>query len=448
LAASRIDYNKRKLKTENTLMTNFGVKNAFQLTNSIETKRINSLQKYGSESYFSSEINKSRMKNKENNPTYEYNNIINLDKLTKKFFIDNFIFNNSFLKKECMEFFNISSSTVNRYKKLFCINQSNIKHQNNKIEYRINNLFNNEFTVMDRNLINPLEIDLLSYDNKFGVEYNGVLWHSFGTTYPNNLKNLNNISQKRHFNKTNMVENKNFKLFQIFENEWSFNNFSNEIWINIINLALRKNKHTKINARDLSVSIIDQYQAEEFLDNNCFLKTSSFNKLFIGLTNKNSEIFIIMEFEQISNVWSLNKCVSKNNVIIRGGFSKLLNYFEKKYNPKELTVKADRRITSKNKNIFLDTGFILSNISEEECLYINLSEMIFRSKKYLQNIFYGEEIYSDFDNYITSKDYRIVYNSGYLNYKKQYETSNRSNNFEVTSITYKSPEILNEWDEI
>lgn len=28
------------------------------------------------------------------------------------------------------------------------------------------------------------------------------------------------------------------------------------------------------------------------------------------------------------------------------------------------------------------------------------------------------------------------------------ETSNRSNNFEVTSITYKSPEILNEWDEI
>jgi ribonucleotide reductase beta subunit family protein with ferritin-like domain len=28
------------------------------------------------------------------------------------------------------------------------------------------------------------------------------------------------------------------------------------------------------------------------------------------------------------------------------------------------------------------------------------------------------------------------------------ETSNRSNNFEVTSITYKSPEILNGWDEI
>ena len=30
----------------------------------------------------------------------------------------------------------------------------------------------------------------------------------------------------------------------------------------------------------------------------------------------------------------------------------------------------------------------------------------------------------------------------------QDETSNRSNNFEVTSITYKSPEVLTGWDDI
>ena len=55
----------------------------------------------------------------------------------------------------------------------------------------------------DRTIINPLEIDLLDHIHKFGIEFNGNIWHSFGKTFPANSEN---IIKNKHMDKSNKME--------------------------------------------------------------------------------------------------------------------------------------------------------------------------------------------------------------------------------------------------
>lgn len=71
----------------------------------------------------------------------------------------------------------------------------------------------------DKQLIKPLEIDLLIQDYKLGIEFNGILHHSFGKSTVKMFDNVK-IDKNYHLNKTELAEQKGYQLLHIFENEW------------------------------------------------------------------------------------------------------------------------------------------------------------------------------------------------------------------------------------
>jgi len=85
------------------------------------------------------------------------------------------------------------------------------KESFNQIEIRdlISSITNNKVLMSDRNLISPKEIDILVPDKKFGIEFNGLTFHT-ERDLPNDY----------HYEKTRMCQEKGVDLIHIFGDEW------------------------------------------------------------------------------------------------------------------------------------------------------------------------------------------------------------------------------------
>jgi hypothetical protein len=104
-------------------------------------------------------------------------------------------------------------------------------------EYNINYLYN------DRNLIKPLEIDILVPDFKFGIEHNGLLFHSYGKSNWNATDNYNKLDKNRHLSKTKKMEEQGFQLFHIREDHLIEEN-KKDIWKSICTKKCSKSNRT------------------------------------------------------------------------------------------------------------------------------------------------------------------------------------------------------------
>ena len=78
-------------------------------------------------------------------------------------------------------------------------------------------LLNVDYEQSNRTIISPKELDIYIPDKNIAIEYDGLLWHSYGTTFPNNVDEIN-INQ--HLDKTLVCESKDIQLLHIFEHEW------------------------------------------------------------------------------------------------------------------------------------------------------------------------------------------------------------------------------------
>lgn len=424
LVSSNVDYVKRNLKTKETLLNNFGVTNVSQIEHVKQKREKTFLYKYNNKSYFGSTLHKERI-NETLNPSILYNEITNIDNLNKEYIESNFIKNEKLQVEECLKYFNFSITTLNRYKLRLSINYDNFFIDVRTQENDINKLFDNKFITNNRTLINPLEIDLLNHNCKFGIEYNGVLWHSYGNTYPYNI----DINPDRHLNKTELVESKGYQLFHIFENEWKDANLKN-IWINKINLKLNIMQN-RIYARKCIIKEISQKESDIFINNN-HLQGKSISNVRLGLFY-NDELVQVLTFAKPRYEkyyeWELMRACSKTNSIVIGGFSKLLKYFEKKYKPISLISYGNRRWTDTNNNVYRKNGFEYVGKSEPNYFYFNLKEMILHSRVQFQKHklkhklhIYDEELTAN-EN-IFNNDYRIIYDCGNLIYKKVYNEKN------------------------
>jgi hypothetical protein len=197
-----------------------------------------------------------------------------------------------------------------------------------KGEQEMRELF--EFThVENRTLIYPLELDLVNIDKKFAVEFNGIYWHS------DLFKN-----EDYHLNKTEACENIDIQLFHIFENEW-YGDRKN-IWISMINQKLGLSN--RLYARKCTIKEIPYKEAKEFLDIN-HLQGTSVSSINLGLFYE-EELVSLMTFGKPrfnkNYEWELIRFCNKLNHTVIGGASKLLRFFERKYNPKSIISYADR----------------------------------------------------------------------------------------------------------
>ena len=211
----------------------------------------------------------------------------------------------------------------------------------------------------DRKLLNRTEIDILSYENKIGVEIDGIYFHS-------EVFKVKNY----HINKTNKCEKLGFKLIHIFEDEWEF---KPEIVKSNIKYIFGISDY-KFDFKNCFLKEISKGVANDFINEN-HIEGESDSDINIGLYDNEDTLIFVLSIKGNEIVRYANKL---NHVVI-DGLKETINYYVEKYKPNEITTYVDRR-WSQGKS-FEELGFDLIEISKPNYFYVDRKNRIINVKR-------------------------------------------------------------------
>lgn len=205
----------------------------------------------------------------------------------------------------------------------------------------------------NRDLIEGFEIDIYLPEHKFGIEYNGVFWHS----------ERKGIDKYYHLEKTILSENSGIFLIHIFEYEWILRKQQ------VLGLINRKIKHFSrvVYVEELEIMEITSEHADLFLEENTLFFQNSFNEKRFGafLTG---ELVAVMMIKKFKDCIQISKFYEKNGVGFEG---KIVEYMLKKIKITDLPIfyYSDRRFTSINDEMLMLNGFSFEGGTEPDLIY-------------------------------------------------------------------------------
>lgn len=253
------------------------------------------------------------------------------------------------------------------------------------------------------------EVDIYLPNNKFGIEYNGLYWHSDSKGKGRNY----------HLNKTNELEGQGISLFHIFENEWKL---KKDIISSII--LNRLGKSERIFARKTEIREITTKQCSDFLEEN-HRQGAVFGGIRIGLFLGDVLVSVMLfgKARYGKEQYELLRFCNKLNTTVIGGASKLLSFFEVKYKPESIVSYADRRFSTGG--LYEKLGFTFSHNSSPNYWYFKEGTLLLESRvKYqkhkLKNLLPNFDITkTEYENMLQNKFLRI-WDCGNSVYKKYY----------------------------
>lgn len=383
-----------KQKAKQTNLKKYGCENARQSEIVSQKIKQTNLKKYGCEYGFQSSEIKEKIKQtnleKYGIENITYKNFKNLDLYNEEYIKNNFVKNGLFLAKEFSEFYNCSFENGIKFKKRFGISEHSKIESTNLKGYSetekelvkfIKSLTDKQVIENDRNLLNPLELDIVLPDFKLAIEYDGIYWHS-------------NIFKERdyHLNKTKKCLEKGYTLFTIFDSD------DLDIWKSIISNKLGLNE--KIYARKCIIKELEYKEVKDFLIEN-HLQCACPSKINLGLFY-NEELVEVMTFGKSrfnkKYDYELLRLCTKKYFNVIGGVSKLFKYFTRKYKGSIISY-ANRRFS--NGNIYKQLGLEFINETTPNYFYLvnhKLESRIKFQKHKLKNIL------SNFDEKLTEQE--------------------------------------------
>ncbi len=210
----------------------------------------------------------------------------------------------------------------------------------------IKSIYQDKIIDNSREIISPKELDIFIPEKNLAIEFNGIYWHS--EEYK---------SRNYHTDKTNLCKEKGIQLIHVFEHQWD-----NKPEIFKSAIANKLGLSTKIYARKCKV--VELNNVKNFLDNN-HLQGNCGSSIKLGLTY-NDELVSVMTFGKPrfnkDHEYELLRFCNKLNTTVIGGASKLLKYFERKYNPKSIISYANLQWS--NGKVYKNLGFTELSISE------------------------------------------------------------------------------------
>jgi very-short-patch-repair endonuclease len=290
----------------------------------------------------------------------------------------------------------------------------------------IHSIINKNIIENKRTIIRPLELDFYLPDYNLAIEFDGCYWHS---------EIHGHKDKKYHINKTKMCESQGIQLIHIFDDEWTN---KKEIIKNTIKHKLNLNNTDKIYARKCIIKEINSKTKNTFLNNN-HIQGEDKSKIKLGLFY-NDELVAVMTFGKLRlalgnktsniNEYELIRFATSKTII--GGFSKLLSYFIKTYNPIKITTYADKRWS--NGNVYIKNGFNLIHETQPNYWYMknySIREHRFKYRKselpkLLTN--YNSEL-TEWDN-MQLNGYDRIWDCGSLKFEmniSQLNTSDKNN---------------------
>lgn len=280
-----------------------------------------------------------------------------------------------------------------------------VSKKNSRYEGELKELFPN-FSHAAR-FIGAKDIDLLDKSAGFGIEFNGMVWHSHGTS-KHSMFNNPDINENRHLEKTLLCEEKDIELFQIFEFEFQKNTTKKDIWISMINDKL--NKSTSVPVNKTIIKEVSKEESKIFLDENHIQGYINSN-INIGLYYMDELISLIsLNTTHTTTEWELTRLCSLKNHNVAGGFNKLLMYFEKTFKPRSLLSYANRRWS--NGGVYEELGFEFNYSTEPNSFYFKHNQPF---------IVYSADQFDVQKEIMFDNDYRLFYDCGSKVYTKKYK---------------------------
>jgi hypothetical protein len=340
-------------KTKETCLEKYGVEHHLQKSDIFEKQIQTNLEKYGVNYYSQTEMFKNKIKKTYNNKIIEnFDNVIN---------IDNDYYH---LICECGDIFKLNINQYNRFNLIdrYCQKCKPIKsNKESQLLEFIKNNYSGKIIENKRNIINPYELDIYLPDFSLAFEFNGLYWHS--ELYK--PKNYHRI-------KTELCEEKNIQIIQIWGDDW---NFKQDIVKSIILNKLGQTKE-KIYARKTKIKeITDNKLIREFLNNN-HIQGYINSSIKIGLFYENKLVSLMtlgkkrkfMNSKSNDGEYELLRFCNKKYTNVIGGASKLFKYFIKNYSFIEITTYVDRSYS--NGKLYETLGFEFVSKTEPNYFYI------------------------------------------------------------------------------
>lgn len=252
-----------------------------------------------------------------------------------------------------------------------------------------------EYSINNRAIITPKEIDVYIPNKKLGIEIHGLLWHSYGSDSKSYLNNVHLENKFRHAEKYDLALKKDIKLLQIFQNEIE-DNAKFDIWKSMISNHLGKNE--KIYARKCEVIEVSSQEAKEFLNEN-HLQGNTIASYRYGLKYNNQLVALLTIVRSRFNKkyeWEIARYANKKYNSVIGGFSKLLKYFRNNHSGSIITY-ADKRYSQGK--LYKSNGFNELKDSAPNYFYFMTKEM----KLYPRMKFQKHKLSALLDTYDSSK---------------------------------------------
>ena len=290
-----------------------------------------------------------------------------------------------------------------------CEKENGVSNLEKSLRDEISNFYKGEIIFNDRKILEGKELDIFIPDKKIAIELNGVLWHSFGSTWPNNLDN-EKVEKSKHYDKYKQCEKLGIQLLQFTDIDY---HNKKEIILSILKAKLGISDK-RIYARKCEVREIPKKQKTDFCNAN-HLQGDGHSQVDYGLFY-NNELVSVMSFGKRKITKSAPKMeiiryCNKLSYNIIGGASKLLKYFIKNNNCSNLITYSDNSIS--DGNVYKLLGFSLVKETKWNYWYLsptNNHKLLHRSN------FMRHKLNTD----LTEKE--EMYNRGYRRY---YDAGNK-----------------------
>ena len=183
----------------------------------------------------------------------------------------------------------------------------------------------------DRNIIKPKEIDITLKQSNFGIEYNGLYWHS---------EVVDSTKKGDMLWKTKECKKNDLKLMHIFSDEWEY---KKDICKSMIKNRL--GICDKVWARKCIIKEIGKKDFDNFMNCNHISGTVN-SSIKLGLFY-NNEITSVIGFrkprqKKWSGYYEISRFATKLDTVVVGGLSKFISYYRRNFKESLMTY-ADRR---------------------------------------------------------------------------------------------------------
>lgn len=213
----------------------------------------------------------------------------------------------------------------------------------------------------DREMIHPLELDILIPSHKLAFEINCVYWHGARNAEEDRVYRL------KHRRKTEAAEAAGIRLVHLTDVE------INTRWDTVSSMieSMLGASPEKIPARKCSVIEVPKAAAKGFLEENHIQGGGTWCHLYLGLVYED-RLVAVMGFDKArfdrSVPWELTRFANLRHTTVIGGFSKLLAHFEKDH---EGSIVSYADYSRSQGNVYLKNGFERISISQPSYRWVS-----------------------------------------------------------------------------